>query len=331
MPFNHSVHPIDVDVCRPETCPGCDPQEDCVLALVTNKMTATGPPFLHINKHGGDLDRWQTGITLTNWATAGEEPTSVLCLGDFIMVTSNAASAVYYTDDLGVTLVENVEASWTAGPNSSDAIDQSFIVMVHDSGHISGSYDAARTWEWLEDGNVTDVTLNRVMIARDNPQVIFAIGARNTVEKSENGGQNWFTLSGPGAAADSLTAIWVKDQFHVLVMNDDADVFETSDGGETWEQQEVLPNLLGSGVVGRDMMGCGCDGVWAIVGHSGAYGTITYHRIYRNVDGGASGRWFVPENVQTPTREPRGIACCDINRAIVVGGIGITGSVTLIA
>lgn len=333
MPFP-TVHLVDVDVCRPDKCPGCDPQEDCVLVTVSNKVTATGPPYLYINEDGGDLDRWQTGIALANWTTASEEPTSVLCLGDFILVTSNVAGAVYYTDDLGTTLVEHVEAGWTGtapGPNSSDAIDQSFIVLVHDSGHISGSYDAGRSWEWLDDGHATGVTLNRVMIARDNPQVIYAIGVANTVVKTENGGQNWFTQTGP-CAGDAITALWVKDQFHVLVANDDGEVFETSDGGESWLTQDSLPELPPGAtvVIGQDMVGCGCDGLWLITGLTGGIDT-TYHRIYRNVDGGASGRWYIPKEVKMPSYAPQGVACCDINTAIVVGGYGASGNAILVA
>lgn len=325
--FHESIHLVDVDTCRPEKCPGCDPQRDCVVVAVSNKVTTKGS-FLYVNKHGGDLDQWMTGITLTNWTSDGEEPTSILCLGDFVLITNNVAAGVYYSDDLGTTLVEHTETAWSDGPNSTDAIDQSFIVLVADAGHIWGSYDAARTWEILDDAHATTQNLTRVMIARDNPQVIYAIGASDTVVKTENGGRNWFTQTGP-CAGDGLKALWVKDQFHVLVINDDGEVFETSDGAETWAQQAALPGLEGT-PTGEDMVGCGCDGLWAIVAHSSA-GIGTNHYIFRNVDGGASGKWYVPKEVQTPSYEPLGIACCDINTAIVVGGQGVSGNVILVA
>jgi len=228
MPFHTSIHLVDVDVCRPDTCPGCDPQEECVLAAVSNKVTGVGS-FLYLNKHKGDLDMWMTGITLTNWTNDGEEPTSILCLGDFILITNNAAGGVYYTDDLGATLVEHTETDWaTNGPNSSDGIDQSFLVTVHDAGHIWGSYDAARTWELLDDAHATAQNLRKVMIARDNPQVIYAVGEDGVIVKTESGGRNWFLQTSP-CAGDAIHALWVKDQFHVLVCNDDGEVWETSE------------------------------------------------------------------------------------------------------
>lgn len=326
MAIDEAIGLVDVDVCRPEKCPGCDPQEECVVIALSNRLTAVGS-FLYINRYGGDLDQWEDGITLANWTNAGEDATRVLCLGDFVLATSNGAGGVYYSDDLGTTLVEHTETDWaTNGPNEPDGMDQSFIVMVADAGHIWITTDAGRTWELSDDGLATTQNLTRVMIARDNPQVIYAIGASNALVKTENGGENWYALTGP-SAADGLTAIWVKDQYHVLIGNDDGEIHETEDGGESWSQQDELPNLPAVPIV-SDIFGCGCDGLYAAVRHSGGTG----HRLYRNVDGGASGRWYIPENVPTPTYEPAAGTCCDINRAIFVGGDGATnGNVVLIA
>jgi len=327
MAIDEKVSLLDVDVCRPERCPGCDPQRDCVVVAVSDRLTAVGP-FLYVNKHGGDLDQWDDGITLANWTNAGENANGVLCLGDFVLIMSETAAGVYYSDDLGVNLIEHTETAWgTNGPYDADGIDQSFIVMVHKGGRVWGTYDVARTWELLDDGHATSSNLLRVMIARDNPQVIYAVGAANSLIKTENGGQNWFALAGPSGGTDIMTALWVKDQFHVLIGDDDGQIHETSDGGENWTTQDALPDL-GAVPVVRDIVGCGCDGLFAAVGHSGG----TMHRIYRNVDGGASGRWYVPDNMLRPTYEPAGIACCDINRAIIVGGDGTSnGNVILLA
>jgi len=326
MAIDEAISLVDVDVCRPEKCPGCDPQEECVVVAVSNRLTAAGS-FLYLNYYGGDLDQWEDGITLSNWTNSGEDATSVLCLGDFILVTSNGAGAVYYTDDLGTTLVEHSETEWgTDGPNNSDALDQIFIVTVHDNGAVWGTYDAGRTWTELEDGLATTENLYHVMFARDNPQVIYACGDNNALIKSENGGKNWFALTGP-SAGDGLSALWVKTQYHILVGNDDGEVWESSDGGESWSQQDPLPNLPAAPIV-EGFVECECDGLFAIVGHTGSTG----HRVYRNVDGGASGRWYIPENVATPTYRPKAITCCDINRAIIVGGDGSTnGNVILLA
>jgi len=326
MAIDEAISLVDVDVCRPDKCPGCDPQEDCVVVAVSNRLTAVGS-FLYFNYAAGDLDQWEDGITLANWTNSGEDATGVLCLGDFVLTTSNGAGAVYYTDDLGTTLVEHTETDWaTNGPNAADGVDQSFIVMVNDSGHIWGTYDAARTWELLDDALATVQNLTEVMMARDNPQVIYAAGAIGAFVKTENGGKNWYAITEP-CAGDAITALLVRDQYHVLVGNDDGEVWETSDGGETWVQQDALPNLPAAPIV-TGFAECGCDGLFATVMHTGNSG----HRIYRNVDGGASGRWYIPENVATPTYEPRAVTCCDINRAIVVGGDGVTnGNVVLLA
>ena len=51
-----------------------------------------------------------------------------------------------------------------------------------------------------------------------------------------------------------------------------------------------------------------------------------YNVIYRNVDGGANGRWYRPEGItiegvyHVPFYWPEAIACCGANRAVAVGG-----------
>lgn len=326
MALDEAVYLVDVDVCRPEACPGCDPQEDCVLVTVSSQET-NGTPYLYVNDNGGDLDQWDDGIALASWTGAGEDPSAILCLGDLVVIPSNVAGAVYYSDDLGTTLVEVTETDWaTNGMNDIDGLDHTFIVMVGDAGHIWVSYDAARNWELSDDGLATTQNLTRVMIARDNPLVIYAAGASNALVKTENGGKNWYALTGP-CAGDAITALYVKNQYDVLVGNDDGEIHQTEDGGESWAQQTDLPDLPAAPML-VDIIGCGCDGVYAIVYHTGGTG----HRIYRNIDGGADGRWYIPENVPTPPdQRQRRMACCDINTAVSVGGSGDTGSVILIA
>jgi photosystem II stability/assembly factor-like uncharacterized protein len=333
---------VDVNVCRPEDCPGCDPQEDCVVAMVSVMPTTTGAPYLYINEFGGDIDQWAAPITLTDWAHTTHNPSAILCLGDLVVIVSNGAGGTIYSDDLGATLVEVTETSWaTYGMNELDGLDHTFIVQVGDSGRIWASYDAARSWDLLDDGvavtgqiAATDPNLYRVMIARDNPQVIYATGENGVIVKTANGGENWYQLASP-CTGDGIHALHVRDQYHVIIGNDDGEVWETSDGGESgtsgWSQQIDLPSINAAPFV-EDIVEGDCDGLFLILAHTGGTG----HRVYRNVDGGASGRWYIPENVGTPTYRPRAVACCDINRAVIVGAdtmaVGDTnGSIILLA
>lgn len=325
---SESVHILDVAISRPAGCPTCDDQEDCVV-VACSSLEAAATPYLFINYYGGDLDQWGTGIALTAWAVGDAD--CVIALGDFIVVGSNAENAIIYSDDLGTTQVE--VTTNVAGPNDLDAIDQTFIVCVEDSGVVIASRDAARTWEVLDNGVATAQNLNVVMIARDDPQVIYACGASNAFIKSTNGGENWFALTGP-SAGDGLTAMWVKDKYNVLVGNDDGELWETTDGGNNWTQQNALPDTPAVTASLNGLTGCGCDVMYAVMEDT----TATSHVVYRNVDGGASGKWYHAYTVKgttttyaAPSQPPLAVACCDANRAIIAGGATTTPLFYLLA
>lgn len=327
MPCIYPVALVDIDACQPERCPSpCDSQRDCVLAAVTTVDAVASSPYLVTNLNGGELDEW-AWTELTEWAS---NASAVECLGKFLVIVSEVETAILYSDDRGVTRVEVDQTQvtdWaTHGPRQIDALDQTFIIIIGADGYIWGSWDGARTWETLHEGTASAQDLNRVMIARDNPQVIFVIGAANTVLKSENGGESWYAIQGPGGlyGAQNLTALWVIDEHTVLIGDDAGNIWETVDGGESWTAQVDPPNLPTNATI-SDIVGCGCGILWMTVKDEHAQ-LEQYNVIYRNVDGGANGRWYRPDGIvvsgvyHVPFYWPSAIACCGANRAIAVGG-----------
>ena len=313
---SEAVYITDVDVSRPAGCPTCDDQSDCVVVAVSS-LEAAATPYLFVNRSGGDLDQWGTGIALTGWAAGAAS--CVRALGDFVVIGSNGEAEIIYSDDMGTTQVRvttNISA-----PNDLDAIDQTFIVGVEDAGLIIGSRDAARTWEVLDNGQATVQNLNKVKICRDDPQTIYACGAANALVKSINGGENWFALTGP-SAGDALVSLFIKDKYNLLIGNDDGELWETTDGGITWTQQNALPDTPAAASLVA-LAGCGCDVMYAAMQDTSA----VLHIVYRNVDGGASGKWYHAYTVKgttttytAPSQDPLALACCGPNRAILVGG-----------
>ena len=209
-------------------------------------------------------------------------------------------------------------------PTQLDAIDQSYIVVCGADGYVWRSVDAARTWETVDAGNATSALLSRIMIARDNPQVAYAIGASNAMIKTENGCDNWFPITGP-STGDGLLALWVKSQYDVLVGNDDGELWETEDGGISWDQQIALPGI-GATASSFDIVGCGCGVLWLV--NSIAGGSVQL--LLRNVNDGASGFWYARNAWETIPDVPLCITCCDANRAIVGGGTTTTGMLGLV-
>jgi photosystem II stability/assembly factor-like uncharacterized protein len=312
---------LDIDSCQPSRCPDrCDDQEDCIVIAVTEDDVANS--YALVNLAGGDDDNW-TSVTLT--AFGANDANAVKCLGSFFVAISTADTSIIYSDDLGTTQVNIDQATysdWTTNPPAClDALDQTFIVMGGNNGYVYSSEDAARTWTTRSSGEATSSNLTNIMIARDNPMVIYATSnAADVVVKSENGGRTWFAVTATGTAGTGPTALWVVNQSIVLVGTDAGEIFQTLDGGTTWTEQVDLPGAtVKANVTINDFDGCGCDVIYMVARESGGAGD----RIYRNVDGGAQGRWYEPSDIDTPTAGAGpvdAITCCGPNHAVGVGG-----------
>ena len=323
----------DVSTASPARCvDGCDDQEDCVLQAVTS-LVAAGSPYLLTNLAGGDLNDW-TSIELTEWTTGGGE--FILALRNFVLIGSTGETAILYSDDLGVTRVEideTIVTDWAVNPPTNvDGIDQTYILMCGENGYMYKSVDAARSWKTCNGSGVaTTQDLKEVMIARDDPQVAYAIGASNAIIKTENGGDDWYPLTGP-SAADALLALWVDHRNRILVWNDDSELWESTDGGESWTQQVAPPGTLAATSTNAAFASCSCDEIMLIATD------LTNNLVWRNVYGGASGYWYskidsnwAGDGSGFLADSPWAMACCGPNRYIVVGGTATTWAYVLTA
>ncbi len=304
----------DVAVCHNGNCPTCgDTEAQCTLVAVTT-MVVAGSPYIMTNLAGGDVDNWTSQI-ISEWTTAGAD--AVLCMGSFLGIVSNGEAEIIRSDDRGVTRVQITHASFAANPpNDLDGIDQCLIFVVGDNGHVYASFDGLRTIEISDAGSATAEDLNRVMIARDNFEVAYAVGAANAIIKTENAGITWTALTGP-SPTDSLLEVWVADESHLLVVNDDGELWESSDGGVTWIQQSALPSISATLTEAR-IQAADCD-VYYLTATDG-----TNSFFYRNVEGAADGYWQLITS--TPVDDIHGLAVCDGNKAVVVGGSGTTAN-----
>jgi len=309
----------DVTTCQPERCPDrCDEQEECVVVAVTEDDAGTGWPHLLVNLYGGDLDLW-TQQPLTTFGA--NDAVAVVCIGEFLVVVSTADTSIIYSDDRGVTQVNIDQATYTDwgthAPTNIDAIDQTFVVMCGNDGYVYGSFDAARTWETLSHGETDVGNLVDIMIARDNPQVIYSIDATTGVIKSENGGETFFAVT-PHGGGNALS-MYVVNQSTVLIGTADGEIYQTVDGGTTWVEQGDLPGLTTKADNNIEAItGCGCGVLYLVASDV----TANEQKVFRSVDGGASGRWYEPSDYEDPgaSNVMTAVACCGPNHAIVTGG-----------
>lgn len=307
-----------VSACQPERCPGpCDPQEDAIVVAVTEDDGANA--YLLTNEYGGNPAQWQS-VTLTDLST--NDADDVVCLGDFVLVVSNGAASILYSDDLGATIVEVSSADvadWVANPpNCAAALDLTFILLGGDNGYIYKSDDAGRTWETVEDGNATANNITKLAIARDNPQVIYGISnAADAIIKSENGGESWFACTATGTAGTGITSIHIISENIVLIGTDAGEIFYTLDGGDNWAEQADLPGLTSkSDTTIKAIDGVGCGNLCLVVSDT----SNAVYKIYRNIDGGASGRWYEPDDMPDLTDGLEDVAMVGVNEIVAVGG-----------
>lgn len=308
-----------------ESCAkGCAEGEECAFAVVS-VLEAAGSPYLYVNEQGGAHAEW-TALELVGWTTA--DPTDVFGVNDFIMVVNNGETLpLARSMDKGATvtyLAGNTDMG-TYPPYAGDAITPDKLVLVGDSGYVYLSTDYGDTWATVDAGGATTQNLTKVMICRQNPAVIYAIGASNAIIASYNGGYTWVALTGP-SAGDALTALEVLHQNDLLVGNDDGELWYTADGGETWTQQSDLPELPAS----ASLVALSCCSCGSIDKHGVCYAAIAdtgiatqEHVICRNAGWGSS-QWEVETNFDYLTLNdvPYDIVCCHNNRALVVGGNG---------
>lgn len=318
LPTAKAVIVTAVTGCQPSRCPDiCDDQEDCIVIAVTEDDGAT--PYFIVNRYGGDIDAWDTEVAFTAWGT--EDALDVACAGDFFIAVSNDAGAIIYSDDLGTTQVEVTTTDMTAHqPNCVDMVNQSFIVIGGDDGYVFISYDAGRTWVTADAGNATTQDLTAVMIARDNPQIIYlATNAADVVVKTENGGRTWYATGATGMAGTGPTSLFATNQTHVLVGSDAGEIWETSDGGVNWTQQTELPGLTTkANTTISAITGCGCGDLGLTTLNSSDDESF----FYRNVDVGASGKWVQPANYEAVAAgySLQDVTCCGASHFVAVGG-----------
>lgn len=308
---------LAVSACQPERCPGpCDPQEDAIVVAVTEDDGANC--YLLTNEYGGNVAQWQS-VTLTDFGA--NDATDVVCLGDFVIIVSNADSGIIYTDDLGASLVEVDSADvadWVANPPYCvDALDLTYILLGGDNGYVYKSDDAGRTWETKEDGNATANNLTAIKIAPDNPQVAYAISnAADAIIKTENGGETWFACTGTGTGGTGLLSIYIINENIVLVGTDAGEIFYTLDGGLNWAEQADLPGITKADTHINAIFGAGCG----VLGLIASDTSNSVFKVFRNIDGGASGRWFEPDDVPTLTDGLLDGVMLGVNEIVVVGG-----------
>jgi photosystem II stability/assembly factor-like uncharacterized protein len=223
----------------------------------------------------------------------------------------------------------------THEPNCIDASTQTFVVIGANDGYIYLSRDGLTTAATVLNGTIgVGEHFTEIQIAPSNRQVVYAASVSDDfIVKTENGCETWFQLALTGSTGGiTALAIHPDDANMVLVGTNLGEVYQTVDGGESWELQAELPDLLDpDDVTINDIKAAGC-GVWFLALTES--GRAAANRVYINHADGASGEWTYENPIDGTDyvldEAPLALATAGANRCVVVGGL-VANMVGLIA
>lgn len=301
----------------------CGPEELCTLYAAVTADSPGNPPYF---AKSVDAGRTWTLHTITAFANATAID-DIAGLGDLVIAVASTEPGYAYSWDGGTTwaLVDDsdVASFAAAAPTRVSIRARNLVLFGGENGYIWKSTDGGVSATLMDEGVVTSGDINDIQFLTD--EVVYACGAGNTLKKSSNSGTSWTAITLPAAkAADDVATVWAFNENLILVgYGTVGGLYYTTDAGVTWNNDASIAattTINGISV-------CDCGVVYA-AGASGGVGVL-----YRNVDGGASGRWGSVTLDEAGTSYAD-VACCGPNSAVAVGaptGIYTAGLITMVA
>jgi hypothetical protein len=309
---------IKVVVCDSPSCGDCDDVSDgCQKIFAISAPSGTSPgllPEVIISDDGLTTVKHESTITTLS---VSKNPSDAACVGDYLVVISNADGALHYADlsDLvgGTATWTKVSSGVVAGkePLCISSVSPFDTFVGGSGGYIYKISDPTSEFEVIDSGVATTQDLNSIYAF--SLSVIVAVGNSNAVVYSVDGGDTFTSVTGPnvGVALNVVTARSAKEWW---VGDASGKLWYTRDQGVHWTQKG-FPNS-GSGSVE--------DIVWAsnLVGFM-SHTYSTHGRILRTISGGNT--WYVmPEgNTSVPVSDKiDSLAICqrEVN-TIYAGGL----------
>ena len=321
---------MDVVVCDSVSCGECTDQSGGCERVYSVSLAAGGSPGTPadvVYTLNGAAGPWATSEIDSLGAT--EDPTGLACLAGYVVVVSADSCSLHYVlqadlDTVGdETWVENLVGFVDKGTGTCPLDIWSvgnYAFISAEGGYVYGTADPTAGVTILEAGNA--VTNALWAIHAMNRNVCVAVGSAGAVIRTGNGGDTWQHMSAPVGLGTSLQSVWVKTETEWWVGSSDGRLFETLDGGDTWNLRQ---NWAGGAV---SDIAFSSDNVMT-VSHTTAAGV---GRLLRSYNGGNS---FVvlPESAGALPASSRlnAIALCedDVNQVVAVGLDGATDGIII--
>lgn len=318
---------VDVVICDTAQCGSCDEPSDGCQKIFALTLSAGGSPSTP-----ADIvfsrDKGATWLNVDiDTLGAAENPSALACVGDYLVVVSNASNSLHYA------LLNQFDATpdpdWTevstgfvvgGGPNDIWSVGNTAFI-VGNGGYVYTTSDPAAGVTVLDAGVAVQDDLHGIHAISDS--FFVGVGNAGAVVKSENGTIVTAVTPRPVAASVNLTSVWVKENNNDewFIGTSGGVLLATVNGGVTYTT--VSFNGSGAGVV-RDIAFSTKS-----VGYLSHSTATPVGRLFRTYDGGKSWVLMPDQTLDTLPDNDRltAIAACAYDpNFLVAGGLGANGS-----
>lgn len=318
---------VSVSICDSKTCGLCGlPSDGCQVIFALTKSTGASPGLtaeLIFSDDGGAT--WDQSNISTLGAT--EDPSAVICVGQYVIVISQSTLSVNYAPIVdvleGAATWTRVTTGFVVGgePRAVHSASPGDTWVVGAGGYIYKTAAPTDGVSVQDAGTATTQQLNDVS-GVDTLNVV-AVGNSNAVVYTDNGGDTWTTVVGP-APGVNLTSVQMVNSLRWLVGAANGRLYYTETAGQTWREKS-FPSAGTGGITALAFV----NQTVGYMGHTTAGGA---GRVLRTIDGGFS--WYVlPEGTSSiPTNQRiNALAVCpDVNKIWAAGlGVGTDGILIL--
>ncbi|UCC65008.1 MAG: prolyl oligopeptidase family serine peptidase, partial [Anaerolineae bacterium] len=216
---------------------------DILLAAVTG----TGDtPGAYVTYDGGDT--WQLVLAVPEGF--GMEAVEISTSHPDVWYVA-AEGQIWRSDDAGQTWQHFMLGTWdrAAGLPIDLQVDPRDPYRIFDNNYGGGNFlstDGGATWVDASQGYTGNKLAFNIATVPDNPWRVFAGDFY-----SEDGGTTWFGAEFKGAAAFAFIADPQTQATHVIVGGSNGSVWHSRDGGQTWEGEVKVVDLMAEVAAGR--------------------------------------------------------------------------------
>lgn len=297
---------VATTICGNPQCGDCDEEDsgcDFIIAITTGAggSPSTSSDIVWSVNGGGVFSAADIGSL-----GVGNDPDDVACIGDYVVVVSNAQGGHNYalSSEFGVgtfPVFTAITAGYTGAPNAISSYGDGAFA-VGDSGYVYNLTSAVAEPTVVDAGAATTENLNDVSTLSE--LIAVAVGDNNAVVHTVDG-SIWSAITGPSVGVD-LTSVEVVSDNVWFVGTTSGEVYYTVDGGSNWTQSLNLTDPVYSISFANETVGYA------------AIGAV----IYQTGDGGCS--WAVSPTSSGQTlpanQDVQSVTACKYRPDFVVGG-----------